>query len=391
MAQEREGNQRSWVGWLQIAAIFAIVVTAIFITLSLSRNDASNGGYSSNTELQAVPVRTMMPQPVSYRVEIETTGTATARALVSLTAQVGGRVVDVSRSVRGGGTFQPGEVLFTIDPSDYEIAVIRAESALAEARSVYARTEADAELARREWQETYPDQDITPLAAREPQLEAARAQLLSAQAQLAQAGLNLERTQVSFPYAGRIVESRIEEGLLLIAGQSYGTAYNSAEIEIIAPVSADELVRLGDPVGMPVDIVFENGTRLSGEVVREGADLDSRSRLVDLYIEADDSSSLRPGLFGEISIHGEETGNVYQLPDGAVSGLNTVHIVRDGMIERLEVDIVDRTLEGIIVSPFDAGEGLIISPLPSDVEGREVDMAQEDVSSAAATSGDPSG
>ena len=200
--------------------------------------------------------------------------------------------------------------------------------------------------------------------------------MLSAQAELAQAGLNLDRTQVAFPYAGRIVESRIEEGLLLIAGQSYGMAYNSSQLEIVAPVAPDDLARLEGAVGRSVDIVFESGETLTGQVIREGADLDNRSRFIDLFIRASDPSSLRPGLFAEILITGETIGEVFRLPPNSVSGLNSAHIVRDGVIEPISVDVIERGHEFIVTRPFDSADGLIISPLPADVDGRVADIQQ---------------
>lgn len=387
MAPSPEASQNSWVGWVQIAAIFFVVIAAIIITQSLSRSDESEPSYGASNGEVKVPVRIMTPALGSHQIEIITTGTATTRAMVALTAQVGGRVVEVSDAVRNGGTFQAGEILFSIDPSDYEIAIIRAEAALAEARSVYAQTEADADLARREWEETYPDEAITPLAAREPQLEAARSRVLSAQAELAQADLNLERTQVSFPYAGRIIESRLEEGLLLIAGQNYGMAYNAAELEVVAPVSPDELSTLDGAVGRSVELKFENGQTLSGRIVREGADLDDRSRLIDLYIQVDDPSRLRPGLFAEISIQGDLTHNVYQLPETAISGLDTAHIIREGKIERITVDVLERTSQAIITSQFEWHDGVIISPIPEDALGRDAEVRSSETGSLMTDSG----
>lgn len=378
MTSSRAGDQQSWIGWVQIAAILAVVGVAIVITLILSPQDAPSAGESSSNGATRVPVEIGIPERLSHTLSLSSTGTTQARALVALTAQVSGRVIEVSDKVRSGGTFQAGEVLFQIEPADYEIAVVRAEAALAEARSAYIQTEANAELARREWMESFPDTEISPLAAREPQLEAARSRLLSAQADLAQAGLNLDRTEVSFPFAGRITESRVEEGLLIQAGQSYGAVYNFNELEIIAPVSADELAGLGQAIGRQADITFENGMRGTAEIIREGAILDQRSRLVDLFMTPLDGEGLRPGLFAEITIRGDVIDEAMSVPARAVQGLDSIFIVQDGIIQRQTVTLLDRTGPTVILTPFDYGDGVILSPIPEGSEGREAHVINPD-------------
>lgn len=373
MAGSDNGSSRGWVGWLQIGAIVAVVAVALIVTLMLS------GGQEAETQQtqvsQAVPVDVMQPEQDSHQIRIQTTGTVTAKAFVTLTPQVGGRVVEVADSVREGGRFDAGEVLFEIDPRDYQVALQRAEAGVADARSGLAQLEAEADIAREEWRTTFPGREITPLAAREPQLEAARSRLMSAQADLDQARINLERTTVSYPFPGRITESRIETGQVVGAGQSYGQVYALDELEVVAPVPPEDIGRLEGPVGRPVRLVFEDrDAPVSGRVVREGARLDARSRLINLFIAPEAGDDLRPGLFADITIEGPDIARTLALPPAAVSGLDEVHVVREGRIESMRVEIVDRADGQIHVVPFDFGDGVIVTPLPEGAIGREADI-----------------
>ncbi|MBL4544508.1 MAG: biotin/lipoyl-binding protein [Oceanicaulis sp.] len=79
-------------------------------------------------------------------------------------------MVEVSDAVRAGAHFEADEVLFRIDPRDYQVAVSRAQAGLADARSALDQLEAEAEINRAEWRRQYPNREITSLAAREPQL-----------------------------------------------------------------------------------------------------------------------------------------------------------------------------------------------------------------------------
>jgi Multidrug resistance efflux pump len=240
-------RQRDWIGWIQIAGVGLVIVAAAMITVWLS--SSSDDGPQAPPEQPPAPVRVVQPERGDHAVRIEATGTVAVTAFVELTPQVGGRIVEVSDAARAGAAFEAGDVLFRIDPRDFEVAVSRARATLADARAALQTEEAQARIARTEWESLYPDREITPLAAREPQLEAARARLLSAEADLAQARLNLERTEFSLPFSGRIAESRIEAGRLAAAGQSLGTAYDAASIEIVAPVAPEELARLSGAHG----------------------------------------------------------------------------------------------------------------------------------------------
>ena len=63
-----------------------------------------------------------------------------------------------------------------IDAADYQLAVVRARAQVAQSQEALAREEAEAELARQDWQ-ALGRGEPPPLAVREPQLAQARAVL----------------------------------------------------------------------------------------------------------------------------------------------------------------------------------------------------------------------
>lgn len=372
--QEDPGADRSWLGWLQIAAIIAVIASAAGITLWLSASSQEAVGEAP--EQPPAPVRVVQAERGNHTLSIEATGTVSVTAFVELTAEVGGRIVEVSNSARAGAAFEAGQVLFTIDPRDYEVAVSRARAALADASAALQTEEAEARIARTEWDTLYPDREITALAAREPQLEAARARRLSAQADLTQARLDLERTRVSLPFAGRIAQSAIEAGRLAAPGQALGSAYSLDAVEIVAPVAPEDLSRLNGAIGRSVEIRIEGAREvLQGRVARAGARLDERTRFIDLYIDAGgEALQLQPGLFADLRLAGPTLDDVMIIPAGAVQGLDTVRVVEDGRIAERTIEVLDRTRGQVIASPFDTASGVIVSSLPEGAVGRAADI-----------------
>ncbi len=365
--------ENGWIGWIQIGAIIAVILIAAFITILLS--GGSGGPPGGSPEQSTIPVRVVTPSEGSHAATITITGTVTATALVDISPQVGGRIDRLSESARAGASFEAGEVLFQIDPRDYRVAVTRAEAALADADASLQQTEADAAIARREWEAVYPDREITALAAREPQLAAARARKLAAEADLAQARLNLERTSASFPFDGRVTESRVEAGLLLVAGQRYGSVYDASTLEIVAPIAPSDLQRIGDATGVTARVTLEGGPRFEAQIARVGALLNSRTRFIDLFLAPGDAApSLRPGQFAQIEISGPTATNVLTLPAEAAPSLDVVRIVQDGLIVERQVTVIDRPRGQIVVEPFDFGDGIIVSPVPEGGVGRSADI-----------------
>ena len=370
-------EKSGWIGWIQIAVIIAVIVVAMIMTAVLS----SGGGREPQAapERAATPVQIIRPAQAAHQVEIALTGSVASPSDVTLTPQVGGRVIDVSEAVRAGAHFEPDEVLFRIDPRDYEVAVSRAQASLADARSALDQVEAEAEINRAEWRREYPNREITPLAAREPQLAAARARVASAQADLSQARLNLERTAISFPFRGRVIESRVEAGQLVSAGQSYGSVYDIARLEIIAPIAPADLARLTPAVGRLAELsVGESALNLQGEIVREGASLNARTRFIDLFIEPASPDALRPGQFVDVRVSGPDLEESVVAPASALAGLNQVRIVRDGRIEEIEVVVLDRVGDQVFLRPFDFGQGVIITPVPENALGRRANILTAD-------------
>lgn len=366
---EQPEDARGWIGWIQLAVVTAVIVAALVLTAWLAATSARQARNMNGAESVAAPVEVIMPQIAAHRIALETTGTVRARALVALVPEVSGQAVEVAEAARQGGSFEAGEVLARIDPRNYRLAVDRARAALADAQSALTRLEAEAVLAREEWERLYPGEPIAPLTALEPQLEAARARLIAARADLEQARLNLDRTALRYPFAGRIAETRIELGQQLNAGQSYGEAFALDALEIAVPLSPDELVRIAPAVGRTVRFEAEGvaGAPLSGTIVREGARLDERSRQITVFIRPDTPEVWRPGQFVRVRVDGPELGETMRLPASAMAGLSEVRTVRDDRIVPVRVEVLDRTARFVFVAPFDPGAGVIISPLPESV------------------------
>ncbi len=238
--EHHEHSQTDTVkGYIQLGFVIVFIVAAFVISglLNVTKKPIRQQEIAQRTLM--VEAAQVVPGP--HRVAFSATGMVKPRASVTITPEVSGRIVSVNDNVFAGGVFNTGELLFQIEPTDYQLEVKRLEATVAEAVTAYNLEEAESDLAKQEWKQLHGKKAIPDLVARKPQMEQAWAQLQSARAQLENATLDLERTVYAFPFQGRIIDSDLSLGQYVTASQSYGTAYEMKELEIQASIDQKSL------------------------------------------------------------------------------------------------------------------------------------------------------
>lgn len=188
---------------ITLQVLLPIVVLAVAAGLALTMIEARAEPETQAVEVAPPLVQVMDVKPTGRRLTVHAEGTVFPRTETDLVPEVSGRVVWVSPSLASGGFFEKDEELLKVDRREYELAVIQARSAVAQAELTLATEQEESDLARKEW-ESLGEGDPTPLTFREPQVAQAKATLASAQAALDRTEYDLERTVVKAPYAGRI-------------------------------------------------------------------------------------------------------------------------------------------------------------------------------------------
>ena len=80
-----------------------------------------------------VAVRALTVTPKTLALSVTSEGNVQPRVEMELVTQVAGEVISVASSMLTGGEFTVGDTLITVDPRDYEIALLRARTSLARA------------------------------------------------------------------------------------------------------------------------------------------------------------------------------------------------------------------------------------------------------------------
>lgn len=365
-------------------------------------------------------------QDVSLTVAAQ--GEVTPRREIDLVPEVSGKVTYVDPSFTEGGFFQKGDLLVRVDDTDYRLAVTRARAAVAEAEQALTREQAEAELARAEW-EDLGEGEASALTLRKPQLAQAEAALASARAMLEEAQVNLRRTEIRAPFDGRVRTKMADIGQYVSPGQSLGRIFSTDTVEVRLPLTDSQLALIDLP------LAFEGGegdpgpqVRFSthvagglhewtGRIVRTASVIDPQTRVLyaiaevdDPYGEgADEGVPMAVGLFVDAAIEGRRIENAVMIPREALRNGEEVFVVSDNQTLDIRTPRVihSNPQNAILAGGVEDGEQVVVSPIqtptqglrlePLPVEGEIADEPQDgedeeragDVSIASANDGEP--
>ena len=349
-------------------------------------------------------VRVAMVSLESRRLTVESQGTVSPRTQSQLVPEVSGQVIWVSDSFASGGFFEKGERLVRIDPFDYDQALVAAKSELARTKLRLAQEEAEARVAREEWEELGRG-DGTPLTLRKPQLADARAAVDAGAANVERAERNRERTVIRAPYAGRIRQESVDVGQFVTIGAPMATIYSVDAAEVRLPLPDDELAFVDLPMTYRgggearVESLVVLSTTFAGErhewrgrIVRTEGEIDPATRMIHAVARVDDPYApgvnprrppLNAGMFVHAEIEGRQVEDVAVLPRAALRTGGLMWVVdADSRLRYRDVVVLRATeSEAIVSEGLRDGELVVLSPLDVTTDGMTVRISDEEAKS----------
>ena len=377
-----------------ISAVLIVMGVVGFLVLSASKPEMKKRKPPAPVPMVRTIQTKSGPQTVSIRGE----GTVRPLREIDLVPEVGGKVVRMSPALVNGGVFRKDDTLLQIDPVDYELALTLAQAKVKDAESRLELAEEEALAAVEEWRLLYPNsssEDSKPpaLVAKQPQLAAAQARLEADKADLRKALLNLERTKLKAPFAGRVGEEKVDVGQYVSPGQPLGTLYSTEAAEIVVPLEGGDLFWFDVPAftstdgrGAPAMVRASiAGRELSwpGKVVRTEGRLDERTRMIHVIVRVDKPYARKPplvfGLFVTVEIEGREIEKAAIIPRGALHQGNVVWVLdpesrlrfRKVEVARIQGD------EVVVTKGLEDGETVVTTPLKAVTDGMAVRKVSE--------------
>lgn len=380
--------------FITIAALVGMAVLA-FVTIQLVKPEPEQ----AEEKFAGLSVFSELVGREDLNFSVNAQGEVRPRREIVVAPQISGRIAFVSPDFIDGGFIRRGQVLVRLEAADYQLGVVRAQSGVASAQQRLAREQAEAEIARQDLIDLGIT-DSSPLARREPQLAEAQAALESAKAQLADAELGLSRTAVVAPFDGRVREETVEVGQFASPGQSLGRVFATDVVEVVLPLSDEQLGQLGLPLAF-AETEAEPGPEVefsaavagetrswTGRVTRTSAAVNPQTRLINVIAQlndpygagSDEGAPMAPGLFVNASIAGRKIEDLLVAPRSAIRGGDNIFIGKPdvGELRIFAVDIVYSSPDGAWFRSDQVSEGdlAIISPIRGSNDGMSITILQ---------------
>jgi len=369
---------------LTILTPVLIIILFMFMGSVLKANSKQPDIKKRSRPVLAVMASTAISDTVQLKVNVQ--GQSRPRTEIDLVPEVGGKIVSVSPKFISGGIFNKGDVLYRIDPSDYNVAVVRAESTVARAQQVLMREESEGAIAKLDWDDLGNGKEATALTLRQPQLLEARASLQSAQADLDNAKIRLRRTAVTAPFNGQVREKFADIGQYVNPGARLGRIFSTDIAEVRLALSDADIARINLPLAFvaesreaapDVKLSATIGGQLrewNGKIMRTDAAYDPLTRSMFAIAEvldpygagaADGNFPLAPGLFVDASIAGKTIENVIIIPRDGLRPEDKVYTVNEeGIATSNDVIVVDTNPDrAVLLNGIEPGALVIVSAL----------------------------
>ena len=334
-------------------------------------------------------IRTITATSETIRLSSTAFGTVSPRTENELIPEVSGSIIYMSPSLVSGGFFKKDDLLFSIEPLDYEVALEQSiaarESAKSELENAKRNHDRQINLAKRQSiSESRKEEAIN-------RLRFAESAYREANARVSLARKNLERTKIRAPYDGRVRNEKVDLGQFVNRGQSVASIYAIDSAEIKLPVHDRELAFLDlslfetekgedDSVILKANFAGKQHT-WSARIARTEGELDAKTRMINLIAEVESPYSVkdsRPpltiGLFVEAEILGRFVEDVIVVPQSAIQEGNLVYTVNEkNRLEFKEVEIL-RMINGQAVTTggLKAGDTICISALRNAEPGMQI-------------------
>jgi len=368
------------------------------------------------------PARVEVYHAARQKVQEKLIGYGTARAdeMATISAQVGGKVVEVADGLEDGSAIKADQVLVRIEEDDYRYQLERASNLIradqasleqiklegANLGRLITSAKQDVRIAEDEYKRVSGlfenkvaakrefdlvrvtllratrelDTLQTRLAVLDPRTEQAKASMAAHRAEVALAQLSLDRCRIVAPFDGRLRRRQIEVGETVAPGRPLMVVLklDRIEVPIELPASCASKVEVGNECALSVESMPSE--RWTGRVERLGPAADEMSRTFTAYVvvvNGKQPKPLLPGLFVRAEGAGPVHADALVVPRGAIR-TGAVFVAVDGVAHRRPIELTCSLRDMAVVrSGIEAGDAVILTNLASLRDQMSIELEQE--------------
>jgi membrane fusion protein, multidrug efflux system len=351
-------------------------------------------------EQAAPPARPPTPVTVgvvavkTIPVEVTAVGNVEAISTISVKAQVPGAIQEVR--FKEGDFVRNGQVLFTIDPRPYQIALDQSQAALARDKATAAYNRAQAERYKKLLEEgVVPASQVDSFVSA---ADASDAVVNADSAAIASAKLNLEYCTISSPIDGRTGSVMLKQGNLVKVADVPIVVINQVNpiyVNFTVPQQYWSDVKkymAQSTLNVMATVPRDSGPPVQGTLAFVDNSVDSTTGTIHLRATfPNPENRLWPGLYVNVLLTLSEQSGTTVVPAQAVvagtQGSTIMYVLKPNNTVEQRVVTAGRTVNGetVIEKGVQAGETIVLDGQVQLVPGAKVE-----IKNSGAVSSDPS-
>lgn len=357
-----------------IISIFSVLIILLVWRIVVLIFSGSAASVRSERPAVAVDVDSVRFGLISERRQL--TGTVYPKYQYVLAPKVAGRMIIIYKRI--GDWVKSGELVARIDDAEYEQGVIEAEANLKIAEASLTESLAQFELARQERERVEMlqakgiaspselDAAVSNYSAQESRYQLAQAQVEQRQAALKSARIRLGYTRLTASKPGFVGERFVDEGALMAPNTAVVSIIGIDSVIVRTTIIERDYGFIKNDQAAEVVVDAFPGRSFTGRVSRIAPMLQEASRVAQMEVEvANDSLSLKPGMFARVQVVTAEKDSAQQVPTRAIvnregeSGVfvissteRIVHFlpVKTGIVSADYTEILSPALQGLVVT-----------------------------------------
>lgn len=305
---------------------------------------------------------------------------------VMLVSEASGKIEQGAVALRKGTSFKKGQLLALIYKDEIELALkARKSKFLTLMTTLLPDIKVDFPEQLDDYVEFFNSIKLDDPLPEMPEVEndklkifLASRNVLSEYYGIQQDELRLSRHSLYAPFGGTFTQVNYEVGSYVNTGAQIARMINTGQLEVEVPVPNEQSqwIKIGDRVKVYSQ---DRQTERDGRVVRKADFIDptTQSRSIFVDVQHTSQNELLAGEYKLVEFPGQIIPNAMEIPRSAVFNSNEVFIVKDGKLDKEQIEIIKINETTLIFNGLPEGSRIVIEPLINAKENSAVGILGE--------------
>lgn len=370
-----------------------IILSLLGVLLIIGAFFASEAIVASNQRTRPKPkkvIKTVFVEDAVNGVvpiEISANGNLVAQRRLEIFSEVQGVLQKGSKLFKPGQEYRKGQTLLSLNSSEYYATVQSQKSALYDQiTSIMPDLRLDYPEAYPKWQAYLNNFDVSKATPPLPEVTSEKEGYFISGRNIQTAYYNVKNLEqrlgkyrITAPFTGVLTEALVTEGTLVRSGQKLGEFIDTSlyELEVAISKNYADLLQVNNEVTLST---IDGKQTYTGKVTRVNGNINQASQTINAYIEVK-GEGLREGVYLEALLQAKEEQDAISLPRGLLQPNNELFMVRDSILDVIEVNPVYFSDKEVVVKGIPEGTKIVSKPVPGAYAGMLVKIYSEKQSS----------